>query len=168
MKKYIIEIECDIICMEYCSQKVMDEAEDDGFDKFFSYFFATYGMDNIVALTVNNGENLVKKKGKYIKTKEFFHDLWSDESDHPLPVEVHTKTFSSYNPQYEIELEDDEEFDIKKLQLVKSDYEFDQYPYWIIADYIMYDGRQIYECGGIDYIEIEGRFCNEFVVEELY
>lgn len=168
MKKYRIEIKCDIICMEYCSQKVMDEAEDDGFSKFNSYFYATYGMDNIVALTVNNGENLVKKKGKYIKTKEFFHNLWSDESDHPLPVEVHTRTFSGDYPQYEIELEDDEEFDIKKLQLVKSDYEFDQCPYWIIADYIMYDGRQINECSGIDDIGIEGRYCNEFVVEELY
>lgn len=168
MKKYRIEIECDIICMEYCSQKVMDEAEDDGFSKFNSYFYATYGMDNIVALTVNNGENLVKKKGKYIKTKEFFHNLWSDESDHPLPVEVHTRTFSGDYPQYEIELEDDDEFDIKKLQLVKSDYEFDQCPYWIIADYIMYDGRQINECSGIDDIGIENRCCNEFVVEELY
>lgn len=168
MKHYLVTIECDIICMEYCSQKVMDEAEDDGFDKFNSYFYATYGMDNIRSLTVNASDNLIKQKGKYIKTKEFFHKLWSDESDHPLPVEVHVRSFQGDYPEYEIELEDDEEFDIKKLQLVKSDYEFQEAPYWIVADYIMYDGKQIDECGGIDDISISGRYCNEFVVSELY
>ena len=44
---------------------------------------------------------------------------------------------------YTIELNDDEEFDSRKLQLVKSDYEFSFLPYGIVSEYLMYNGVEI-------------------------
>lgn len=158
MKEIRVQIICDLICVEYCNV-----------DKdFYDEYYATYGMENIEALYINGNtnENLVKQKGKYIKTKEFFHNLWKEDGEHPLPVEVHVRTFNGDYPEYTIKLEDDEEFDIKKLQLVKSDYECEPFPYFIIADYIMYDGKKINEDGGIFDIGIEGRYCDEHTVDE--
>ena len=104
------------------------------------------GWDRLESLTVNdNEENLIKRKGKYVKTKEFFHELMGPESDQPLPVDMHTRTYGYIEIEYNIELEDDEEFDIKKVQLLKS-LEFDttELPYFIVVDYILYDGKKIY------------------------
>lgn len=38
---------------------------------------------------------------------------------------------------------DDDNFDPKKLQLIKSDYELDFLPYGIMIDSIMYDGKVV-------------------------
>ena len=45
--------------------------------------------------------------------------------------------------RYIIELEDDEEFDIKKVQLVYSYNEIAPLKDFILAEKIMYDGREI-------------------------
>ena len=42
-----------------------------------------------------------------------------------------------------IELEDDEVFDPKQLQLVKSDYEVEFLPYGIVSNHIVYKGKEI-------------------------
>ena len=95
MKEVKVRIVGDLLIVDYCSKKVMDEAEDDGFDKFCSNYWVTGAWDKVEALYVddNEEENLVKKKGKYAKTREFFHDLFSEDGDHPLPVEVHYRCY---------------------------------------------------------------------------
>lgn len=176
MKEVKITVVCEILCLEYCSQYVMkkyiaeEDPDADMDDAFANCYYATYGMENIEALYVNDNEeeNLIKKKGKYVKTKEFFHDLWSENSEHPLPIELHARIMPKMELEYNIKLEDDEEFDIKKVQFVKSDYEFDICPYFIIADHILYDGKEIGEYGYLCDVGIEGRSCDKFVVESLY
>jgi hypothetical protein len=65
--------------------------------------------------------------------------------------------------EYDIELEDDEEFDPKKLQLVKSDYEVSFLPYGIITDYIIYDGKRI---DYIDFFECDEKYPESFIYDE--
>ena len=140
MKTVKITILGDILAIDYCSTSLYDEDND-----FYNNYYLTCGWDRLESLKVDDGEeNLIKKKGKYVKTKEFFHEKMGPESDHPLPVEVHARTYCNVEIEYNIELEDDEEFDIKKVQLLKS-IEFDttELPYFIVADYILYDGKKV-------------------------
>jgi len=171
MKEIKITIICNIYCLEYCSKEVIDrynEEVNDGFDAFSQEYYVAWGMEEIQALYVNDNEdeNLIKQKGKYVKTKEYFHDLWGPNSDHPLPVELHARHMRETDLHYTIKLEDNEEFDIKKIQFVKSDYEVDCIPYFIIANYILYDGKEIDECGSLCDIGIEGRYCDEYTIDE--
>ena len=93
-----------------------------------------------------NVREITKEKGKYLKTKEF----WKEKKiEGPFVFEVLDEGEYEYN--YIISLEDDEEFEPKKLQLVKSDYEVGFLPYGIIVDYIMYDGKKIECIGEYDY-----------------
>ena len=153
---------------EYASQKNYNEDED-----FYSTYFVTHGWDTVTGMFIDDDmeNNVVKKKGKYIKVVDYFHTLFDDSGDHPLPVEVHLR--SSHGPDefsYIIELEDNEEFDIKKVQIVKSDYEIECCPYFIISHYIMYDGKKVDLCEEdldclYDGYCIEGRFCSEYVID---
>lgn len=112
--------------------------------------------------------NVIKQKGKYVKVRDYFHNLFAADSDHPLPVDLHMRTFAGYNDlTYTIELEDDEEFDIKKVQLVKSDYEIEQLPYYILAEKILYDGKEVYADDSYGDYCIAGRYCSEYVVKEF-
>ena len=88
---------------------------------------------------------ITKNKGKYLKTKEF----WKEKIEGPFAFEILDE--GEYEYSYVIELEDDEVFDPKKLQLVKSDYEVGFLPYGIIVDYIMYDDKKIECIGEYDY-----------------
>lgn len=151
---------------EYCSKKHFDNYDDQN-EAFNNEFYITSGWNRVNELYVNDNreENLIKKKGKYIKVIDYFHDLFSENSDHPLPVELHVRTFLGDNEiDYCINLEDDEEFDIKKVQLVKSDYEIEALPYFILTEKIMYDGKEVPACEGMADYFIEGRFCEEYEV----
>lgn len=143
MKKVKVTLTGEAICMEYCSQTYYEgDPEQDFLDNYYCMSF----LKTVDALYVDDDwdENFVKQKGKYLKTKEYITDnLMGMNTDHPIPVDVHIDTHSSCEFNYEIELNDDEEFDIKKLQLVKSDYEVHFMPYAIIVEYIMYDNKKI-------------------------
>ena len=150
MKEVKIRIKGDLVIVDYCSKKMMQELVDgeeytDESDVFACNYYVTGAWDKVEALYVddNEEENLVKKKGKYVKTREFFHHLFSEDGDHPLPVKIHYKHYYEQELEYVIELEDDEEFDIKKVQLVKSDYEVEEFPYFILCEKILYDGKEI-------------------------
>lgn len=80
MKTYRIEIECDLICMEYCSKRALDINDD---LEFADLYYSTYGMDQIKGLYVNGDRenNLVKQKWKYHIDNGFFHLLWNEQSD---------------------------------------------------------------------------------------
>lgn len=97
-------------------------------------------LTRITEITAD-GEDIQKKKGKYINTPTFFKDEWGITA--PCYVQSSCRT-TLFEVTYEIELEDDEEFDPKKLQLIKSNYEFEFLPYAIVLPFIMYDGKKIY------------------------
>lgn len=160
MKKVIITIEGTIQICEYASTC----------KEFYDTFYMTLGWHTVDALYVNGNEeeNLIKKKGKYVKVGDYFHNLFSKEGDHPLPVEVHLReTHGGDRFSYTVQLADDEEFDVKKVQLVKSDREIECCPYFILAEYILYDGKVVavneideYQRTGID-----GKYCSEYVID---
>ena len=164
MKQVKLTIKGDIIALDYCSTTMYDEDND-----FYSCYYLCCGWSKLDEMYIdgNEEENVIKKKGKYVKTKEFFHNLFKADGDHPLPVECHTRTYYNQEISYMIELEDDEEFDIKKVQLVKSDYECDEFPYWIIADHILYNGKEICTDETMDYCP-EEKMHDTFIIDSLY
>ena len=56
MKEVKVRIVGDLLIVDYCSKKVMDEAEDDGFDKFCSNYYVTGAWDKVEALYVDDNE----------------------------------------------------------------------------------------------------------------
>ena len=169
MKQVKITIKGTIIAVDYCSQSLYNEDED-----FFGNYYLTCGWETVEDMYINTddvyfadeADNVVKKKGKYVKVRDYFHKLWGKDSDHPLPVECHTRQYSNCCADYMIELEDEEEFDIKKVQLIKSDYEVSEFPYFILANKILYDEKEIYTEDTDDYCP-EEKMYNEFIVEEF-
>lgn len=149
----------------YCSKSLIDEDND-----FWDSYYQTFGFHSISEIRVGDSEeNIVKQKGKYIKTKEYFHDLFREDGPHPLPVIVRCAVDNEYEVQYEIEVTGD--FDPKKLQLIKSDYEFNGMPYFILTEYIMYDGVK-YDMSSDSYDTIDDcygdEYADEFEVDKLY
>lgn len=159
MKKVKITIHGDLLALDYCN---VDK-------EFLDEYYYTCAWDKVEAMYINGNEeeNVVKKKGKYVKTKEYFHDLFSADGDHPLPVECHARIYQNVYADYEIKLEDNEEFDIKKVQLVKSDYECDAFPYFIIAGNILYDGKEVITYD-LDEFCPEEKMYSEFIIDSLY
>ena len=109
-------------------------------------------LDDVVVLYTENEEpvydpedegavDITKKKGKYVMVDNYF----SDYLNLKCPIWVEQINHCDISNTYMIELEDDEEFDPKKLQLIKSDYEVKFLPYGIITSLIMYDGKY-YNC----------------------
>lgn len=130
-----------LVMIDYCSHSLMLESD----DQFFDNYYQTAGFydweDGGLFVNDDTDNDLMKQKGKYVKTKEHFHHLFREDGYHPLPVTLHTRLYRYTDADYIIEHED--EFDIKKVQLVKSDYEIQEFPYLIIADYILYDGKRV-------------------------
>ena len=152
MKQVKIRIVGDLLIWNYCSLRYINPTEEDlengaeeDEDGFFSNYYVTGAWETLTAMYIddNEDENVIKQKGKYVKTKEYFHDLFSEDGDHPLPVEVHARTYHNQELEYIVELPDDEEFDIKKVQLIKSDYELSEAPYFILCSKILYDGKEV-------------------------
>lgn len=86
----------------------------------------------------------ISKKGKYIKRKDYYSKLITNPSVANL---MYSEKYLTQ--EFEIELEDGEEFDPMKLQLVKTDYELDFIPYGILTSVIVYNGKEIEPIGGI-------------------
>lgn len=158
--KTIIKITGDIQVIDYASESLLKEED------FNSVYYMIFHWEKLDSLTVNDSEeNLIKKKGKYEKTKEYLHKLFNEDGEHPLPVVCHTRTY--YNQEITYTIEHEDEFDIKKLQLVKSDYECQEYPYLIIGEYILYDGKKFkVEDAAYDYCP-EEKMYNEFTISEF-
>lgn len=109
-------------------------------------------------------EEPIVKKGKYIKTGEYFAEFVKE----PFVVQHSDNTYAEFD--YLIELDSNEEFDPMKLQLIKSDYEVEFLPYGIITSNIMYDGRVIPTCTetGFDIYAESGCFLYEGFVKRSY
>jgi hypothetical protein len=159
MKTVKITIHGDILAVDYCSQ-LYEFAED---------YNLICAWEKITSLTVDDGEeNLVKNKGKYIVTRTYLHDMFSRiEPPHPFPLTVHTRTYYNQRVEYIIQLQDGEEFDIKKLQLMKTvEFDTSDFGFFIFADFIMYDGNQIDTYDTECYCP-EEKMYNEFEIEGL-
>ena len=157
--KTTIKIKGDLEVIDYASTSLL---EDEDFNAVFDMTFRWEKLDSIY---VNDSEeNVIKEKGKYVKT-EHLHELFAENGPHPLPVECHTRIY--YNQEITYEIEHEEEFDIKKLQLAKSTYECSTYPYFIVGDYILYDGKKFnIEEEAYDYCP-EEKCYNEIMIETL-
>lgn len=149
MKQVKITIVGIPIYVEYFSKK---------YDDFRSNFYSIYGWKKIEALYVDDDyENLRNSKGKNVRLPDFFNKLFDKEGEHPLPVGMRSEIFEEgIEVSYIIELANDEEFDIKKVQLLYTSGELDNkrpivFPAYmanfILADYILYDGRKVPENG---------------------
>lgn len=92
-----------------------------------------------VCVTVD-GVDITKEKGKYINSKSYIKDhyLLSESAPHFFRLLDEDEYYFE-----SVFLIDDDNFDPKKLQLIKSDYELDFLPYGIMIDSIMYDGEVV-------------------------
>lgn len=108
-------------------------------------------------------EDITKKKGKYINKTDILKNC--KRLTVPMYVRCINCNTDIYNT-FCINLEDDEEFDPKQLQLVKSDYEVDFIPYGIMSDRVVYKDKTIY-CHNDE--EYRDKCQNEpFVCKEWY
>lgn len=83
--------------------------------------------------------DITKKKGKYVLTKNYFSGVCGLNA----PFYYSERNYCEIYETFSIELQDDEEFDPKKFQLIKSDYELDFLPFAILSTMAMYDGKVI-------------------------
>lgn len=142
-----IEITGKMMLCEYASKEVlMEEAKDDldsgeNYDTAIERAWAGvncvyfYLLSDIEVLA--NGEDITKKKGKYVMVENLVRSqLYTDSQ--PYPIEFRFIRTVDYSGSIELDVED---FDPKKLQLRKCTYEFDDIPYAIDAMNIIYDGE---------------------------
>lgn len=93
-----------------------------------------------VKVVLDDEIDITKQKGKYIKDKSWIKDHCLLTEEPPYYFRIMEDTFDfEYN--FDLDVED---FDPKKLQLIKSDYELEFLPYGIVSDAIMYDGEPIW------------------------
>ena len=124
MKEVTITLKGTLMLFEYCSKDVMDNmVKTEGCSRetaFFSEFYKVNIWSKIDALYIDGDEtnNLIRKKGQMVETSDYFHRLFRENGSHPLPVELHYWREKDARLRYTIELEDDEDFDIGKLQMI--------------------------------------------------
>lgn len=153
MKKVKLTLTGEIMAIDYCSLKVMknctEEAQDD-YDKFMLCYDEVIFWTLPPKMQLNDQPIDQSGKGKWIDCPKFFDDLFVK---HPLPVDMHWQFFKNEHIDYMIELADDEEFDISKLQIMSTRCPVSHCDYVYIANSIVYDGKVIH-CEGED-IEYE-------------
>ena len=83
---------------------------------------------------------LTRPKGtKLLKTREFFHGLFTLENCHPTPVLCEVQELGQATVQYELP----DNFDPALIQILDVTYELNRLPAWKVADYILYDGEKV-------------------------
>lgn len=116
-------IQCDSIDRETC---------------FYEFPLILEGVELVQYIGESEWEDITKKKGKYVKGKIIREQIKDELGDEILLDIARHCDF-----EYEFEIEHEGEFNPKLVQLIKSDYEFEDFPYAIIADKILYDGKEI-------------------------
>lgn len=99
-----------------------------------------YTEDSEPVWNIEAGIDITNKNGKCL----LINDLLSEGYKLNSPFLVKQTNYCSIMESFMIELEDDEEFDPKKLQLIKSDYEVQFLPFGIAVYAVVYDGKMIY------------------------
>lgn len=132
-----------LLIFEYCSKSHIDKGK-----SFHDCYYATYSWGNgwDIASIVVKGANGEKKKKtfneKMLKLCPTFRELFKEDGPHPLPVKARARVEENATVIYEIKLKDGEEFDMNKLKLPVSIAEIAALKRGIIADYILYDGKE--------------------------
>ena len=91
-----------------------------------------------------DNRNLLNEIGEHYTIRNYFHKLFSSNGDHPLPIDLRVgQTIDCEKLMYCLEIEDEEEFDIKKVQLIYSYNEIEPLKDFVLAEKIMYDGKEI-------------------------
>ena len=155
MKNVFITIEGIITMCEYCSWSKYEKYDlylhdEDAADIVFDdECDMVNGWEGIKGVYVQidsdkDNRNLVNEICDFHTVSDYFHKLFAPNSDHPLPIYLHVaQTNNLEKLMYVLELEDDEEFDIKKVQLVYSYNEIAPLKDFVLAEKIMYDGRDV-------------------------
>ena len=112
----------------------------DSLDEDFPYEFPLILSDVKLVRHIegNELEDITKQKGKYVKGKFIREEIKDELGDEML---IDTLDYSQH--VFEFEIEHEGEFNPKLIQLLKSDYEFQEIPYAILANKILYDGKEI-------------------------
>ena len=123
--------------LEYCSQSLINEEE-----SFNDNYYVTYGWSGFDSIEV--GTETIKKIDSYLVRKAYFAELFKADGPHPLPVDARWRDEENVEATYIIELADDEEFDIDKIEFVEADDAPEVFEDCrFIADHILYDGKEI-------------------------
>ena len=171
MKNVFIKVEGIITICEYCSWSKYNSYKKDIYDDIDDIFdddcYNVNGWQGIKGIYVHNpdntnfigeigkvytlsdyfpkdNKNYINEIGKVYTINDYFHKLFAPDSDHPLPIDLHVAHTNDFEKLiYVIEIEDDEEFDIKKVQLVYSHNEIAPLKDFVLAEKIMYDGNEV-------------------------
>lgn len=143
--KVKIEIDANIMLLG-----VGEPESKDFYDECY-YDFFILGSITVYA----NGENITKKKGKYVIVENMITDWIKEKYDTPALVKQLTDNAKIHT---EVEIDVDE-FDPKKLQLRKSTYELQEVPYAIDGHHILYDG---------ELIELEVMYDYRYSIDDTY
>ena len=148
-----------LLIFEYCSKSHIDKGK-----SFHDCYYATYSWGNgwdIDSIVVKGANGEKKKKTfneKMLKLCPTFRELFKEDGPHPLPVKARARVEENATVIYEIKLKDGEEFDMDKLKLPVSISEIAALKRGIMADYILYDGKEF----------IANPELIEYSVEDLY
>lgn len=129
-----------------------NELEEDGWLDGDLYEVAVIKEGVEVSVTediyTDDGIDITKSKGKYVLAKNYFSHIIGRTT----PFYCMNTNYCQIEEVFKIDLNDDEEFDSKKLQLIKSDYEVSFLPYAIVSTHIIYDGKmyKAYDPQGYD------------------
>jgi hypothetical protein len=153
MKNVFITIEGIITICEYCSWSKYNSYKKDIYEDIDDIFdddcYNVNGWLGIKGIYIQidfdkSDENRINDIGGYHTVNNYFHTLFAPDSDHPLPIDLHVaQAVGTDRLLYCLEIEDDEEFDIKKVQLVYSHNEIAPLKDFVLAEKIMYDGNEV-------------------------
>ena len=186
MKLITITIEGIIKMCEYCSLSIFEQYDDMYYSLYENeggdYLFddkcdMVNGWSGIKAIFVHENNikddrNLIDEIGGVHTIDNYFHTLFASNGDHPLPVDLHVaETIDNQKLKYIIEIDDDDVFDIKKVQLVYSHNEIAPLKDFILAEKILYEGKEIDVENSHDeyshYVIGSGNFYEQYEVEDF-
>lgn len=191
MKEYIITF-CEPECMVFQSRKVVDKEallqyiededvssledanmlEDEGClsSDMLEFYMVEYGSCDITLSTPDNDTYSIKDEleegdnflGNF---EEHAAELLQIASDEDVSYLAYVGSINGVDISFSIELEDDEEFDIEKLQINQADTD------WIAGEgvtlgYILYDGKEIYPNDDI-YDEVRYKYNQIFIAQGM-
>lgn len=139
MKKIYVTISGEIFVHDYCSKS----------KDFNSNYYTTLewaGIDQVSidgADDIDPDEDMRDDIGDDFNDNQFFHKMYSAEGGQEPPIEDRFCEKGEMDLNYVINLEDNQEFDMKKLQIVRSEEELELWPSYITADYVLYDGKPV-------------------------
>lgn len=135
--------------VKICYYENLNDIED-GFYDDCSDFNVIFNNISVLA----NGQEITKSKGKYVNCYPFSEEVVNRFKLEPTSEHIVFRMADVDDWEFDFEFElpiGPKDFDPKKLQLIKSDYECREIPYAILADAILYDGKLYWTDDDYDY-----------------